>query len=284
MNAKLKLVAPTPLPLPTAMPRPVLSIVKGLDLDSVRLPKGSKYSKTHCPTASDVVTASNDDRIPASGRNNTLTSLAGSMRRKGMGAAAIEAALQAENTDKCDPPLDAAEVSAIAASIMRYPASSSDDIVQSLNGDNGIWRRIRLIPFVVTIPEAQQDKHLQAKLRTELPGILNWAIKGCKDWQKSGLGEPLVVTQAVDEYRQAMDLLSAWIADCCELGPAKEWKSREAYGSYKVWAEGGGYRPMSESVFSRELVMIYKKAKRNDGNYFLGIKQKVWQPSFPTKG
>lgn len=147
--------------------------------------------------------------------------------------------------------------------------------------DIGIWRRIRLIPFVVTIPKAQRDKHLQAKLRTELPGILNWAIKGCKDWQKSGLGEPLVVTQAVNEYRQEMDLLGAWIADCCDLGPAKEWKSREAYGNYKGWAEGGGYRPLSESVFSRELVMIYKKAKRNDGNYFLGMARKAWPPSVP---
>src|SRR4029077_1878469 len=49
--------------------------------------------------------------------------------------------------------------------------------------DKGIWRRIRLVPFNVTIPDADQDKELPNKLRCELPGILAWALKGCLEWQ-----------------------------------------------------------------------------------------------------
>ncbi len=144
--------------------------------------------------------------------------------------------------------------------------------------DHAIWGRIRLLPFVVTIPKEEQDKRLQSKLRAELPGILNWAIKGCKAWQKSGLGEPLVVTEAVAEYREEMDLLSAWIFDCCDLGPDRAWQSREAYINYNTWAEGGGYRPMSENAFSRELAMVYKKVKYKFGNYFHGISEKSLYP------
>ncbi len=564
MKAKLKLVAPTTPPQPTATPRPVLTIVKALGLDSVQLPKGKKTSEASRTSAPSMATASNDGRIPESGRNNTLTSLAGSMRRKGMGEAAIEAALQAENIDKCDPPLDEAEVSAIAASIMRYPASSHEDITQSLNDagnavrfgarhigeviyvaglgwhqwnglfwcrdgmgkvmelakqvardifkeaavvsddalqklvlrhattslkaanleaalklarslpelvvsvdqldshdmllgvangvialrtgklmpvqrnqlmtrhssvifdakatcplflafvdqvtsddkalanflqravgytlsgairerclfflygsgangksvflnvvrellgndlacqtpsetlmvkktggtndiarlqnvravianeveegtllaealvkqmtggeklsarfhyqeffeympkfklfiagnhrpvirgrDNAIWDRIRLIPFVVTIAKAKRDHHLQAKLRAELPGILNWAIKGCKDWQKKGLAEPKIISDAVTAYREEMDVIGAWLAERCIRGDALENKASYAYQNYKGWAEQNGYRPMANGNFGRDLAVIFKRESRKDGNFYLGFK------------
>jgi bifunctional DNA primase/polymerase-like protein/AAA domain-containing protein/primase-like protein len=61
------------------------------------------------------------ERIAKGTRNQTLTSLAGSMRRRGMSREAIEAALLQENTQKCDPPLSEQEVQAIAASIVQYP-------------------------------------------------------------------------------------------------------------------------------------------------------------------
>src|SRR3989304_390085 len=54
--------------------------------------------------------------------------------------------------------------------------------------DLAIWRRIRLIPFNVSIPLPEQDKHLEAKLASELPGILKWAVDGCLEWQREGLG------------------------------------------------------------------------------------------------
>lgn len=59
-------------------------------------------------------------RIPQGERNATLASLAGTMRKRGMTAGAIEAALLAENAARCDPPLPEAEVRAIARSIARY--------------------------------------------------------------------------------------------------------------------------------------------------------------------
>jgi putative DNA primase/helicase len=50
--------------------------------------------------------------------------------------------------------------------------------------DNAIWRRVRLIPFGVTIPEEERDPHLVETLRGEYAGILNWAIRGCLEWQR----------------------------------------------------------------------------------------------------
>ena len=138
--------------------------------------------------------------------------------------------------------------------------------------DNGIWRRVRLIPFDQTIPPARQDKHLQEKLRAELPGILNWAIKGCLDWQKQGLAEPAVVTTAVAAYRAEMDVIQQWIDDRCSVAPAADWKSSEAYYSYSNWAQGSGYKPMALGMFSRDMEKRHPKVKRKDANYFVGIK------------
>jgi putative DNA primase/helicase len=137
--------------------------------------------------------------------------------------------------------------------------------------DEGIWRRIRLVPFVVTIPPAKRDKHLQDKLLTELPGILNWAIKGCIAWQKSGLAQPSVVTDAVNSYREEMDVIGQWLGDCCKVGPQLECKASEAYNSYKYWSEQNGYRPMAAGTFGRDFGDRFRKVKRNDGNYFEGV-------------
>ncbi|OSZ74611.1 phage/plasmid primase, P4 family [Hydrogenophaga sp. IBVHS1] len=564
MSSKLMLVDSITPPQPKVTPRPVLTIVNGLNLDAQKLPGAKRRQKGVGSSTNGQAAARHDGPIPEFGRNNTLTSLAGSMRRKGMSKVSIEAALQSENAIRCEPPLDASEVTAIAASIMRYPAASPDDVIQSLNDtgnamrfgvrhvgeviyvpnrgwyvwdglrwrrdgmgkvmelakqvardifkeadvvnddglqkrvrqhatsslkaanleaalklarslpelvvdvdqldshdmflgvangvidlrtgklqeaqrdqlitrhslvvfdakatcpqflafldqvtggdktlmhylqrvvgyaltglteeqclfflygggangksvflnvvkevlgsdlacqtpsetlmvkksggtndiarlqnvravianevedgnllaealvkqmtggerlsarfhyqeffeympkfklfvagnhkpvirgrDDGIWRRVRLIPFTVTIPKAQQDAQLQIKLRAELPGILNWAIKGCIAWQKKGLSEPKIISDAVDAYREEMDVIGAWQKDCCTVGPLLETKASEAYQSYKHWCERNGYRPMANGNFGRDLAAIFKRVSRKDGNFYVGVK------------
>jgi len=114
--------------------------------------------------------------------------------------------------------------------------------------DHGIWRRIKLIPFDVVVPDAQQDKKLPAKLAAELPGILNWALAGCLAWQRNGMQEPEIVRDATQEYADEMDDIGQFIEEYCELGsdfmaPATELhqaylaarpgsrKSQQAFGS-----------------------------------------------------
>lgn len=85
--------------------------------------------------------------------------------------------------------------------------------------DHGIWRRIKLIPFQVVIPDDKQDKRLPEKLAAELPGILNWAIAGCMDWQRDGMREPECVKAATKEYANESDDVGKFIAEHCETGP-----------------------------------------------------------------
>jgi putative DNA primase/helicase len=76
--------------------------------------------------------------------------------------------------------------------------------------DTAIWRRIRLVPFTVEIPEGERDPELPNRLRAELPGILAWAVQGCLLWLESGLGVPDQVRAATDAYRRESDILGAF--------------------------------------------------------------------------
>lgn len=90
--------------------------------------------------------------------------------------------------------------------------------------DDGIWRRLRLVPFEVQIPPEERDGNLREKLREELPGVLRWAVEGCLAWQRDGLAVPESVQDATREYRSSEDVMGGFLAEYCTRG-AKMWVS-----------------------------------------------------------
>lgn len=102
--------------------------------------------------------------------------------------------------------------------------------------DAGIWRRMRLIPFIVNIPDEEQDKQLGNKLLEELPGILNWAVRGCLDWQTNGLAAPSAVKEATQEYRDEQDILGAFFVENCQFDQYARCDKTELWHLYKEWA------------------------------------------------
>ena len=115
----------------------------------------------------------------------------------------------------------------------------------------GAWRRVRLIPFTVQIPEDERDRTLPEKLRAELPGILAWAVRGCADWLKNGLSTPPEVIEATAKYRVEQDILAGFLADCCVIGDGFEVSTKELGTTYKAWCEAAGEEPMSATLFGR---------------------------------
>ena len=126
---------------------------------------------------------------------------------------------------------------------------------QIRGGDHGIWRRIHLIPFTVTIPPEQQDKMLYERLKAELPDILQWAVEGCLKWQQQGLTPPKSVVNAVEEYRSNMDTIGMWLDECCRFGPGLVTASGTLYSSYKTWVLIAGHGPMSQKRLGETLRM-----------------------------
>jgi putative DNA primase/helicase len=119
--------------------------------------------------------------------------------------------------------------------------------------DNGIWRRLCVIPFDVTIPEAERDGSLLDKLRAELPGILNWAIAGCFEWQKTGLLPPESVTNAGKAYRADMDQVMQFVEDRCVLERGVEATTASLFDAYGQWCGANGERALTKREFGLRL-------------------------------
>lgn len=119
--------------------------------------------------------------------------------------------------------------------------------------DNAIWDRIRLIPFDQRIPDAEQDRDLGRRLAAELPGILAWAVAGCMAWQRDGLGAPDAVRLATEAYRSSMDVLAAWLDDCCVVDDRVSASAADLYRSYRTWCEENGERFLAQKMFALRL-------------------------------
>ena len=115
--------------------------------------------------------------------------------------------------------------------------------------DEAIWRRVRLIPFTVTIPARERDHHLAEQLRSEWPGILRWAAEGCRLWLEEGLNPPHDVVDATDEYRDEMDILGDFVAQRCVLNPLASTVVADSYRAYEDWCSESAERPITKRTF-----------------------------------
>lgn len=137
--------------------------------------------------------------------------------------------------------------------------------------DDGIWRRIRLIPFTVQIPDDQVDKDLKYKLARESIGILNWAVDGALKWQQHGLHTPEIIKGASEGYRKEMDVISAFIDEMCDTGEQYQVKSSELYQTYKQWADDNSQYRMSNTKFGKELTQKFDRKHTMNGNMYIGL-------------
>ncbi|WP_163571080.1 DNA primase family protein [Fodinicola feengrottensis] len=154
--------------------------------------------------------------------------------------------------------------------------------------DEGLWRRVKLIPFERWFAPDERDQELSRTLQKESAGILAWAVRGAVEWYEDGLREPMVITASVDSYKESSDALSGffpWAGGETEgliKDPASVVLGNQAYLLYCNWADSEGlkgtdvwkrqtfYRAMEERGISRErrekgqtLVGVRKSTKRD---------------------
>lgn len=140
--------------------------------------------------------------------------------------------------------------------------------------DDGIWRRLILIPFEVQIPEDKVDKNLKHKLMREAPAILNWALEGSLMWQREGLNPPQKVLDASVAYRNEMDVIEFFISEECIVGEGYEIGAQELFKAYKNWAKESGEYSMGQRKFGMKMKEKYERKRKENGNFYLGLNLK----------
>lgn len=119
--------------------------------------------------------------------------------------------------------------------------------------EEGIWRKAQLVSWSVHIEDGERDRSYLEKLRPELPGVLRWAVDGCRLWQRFGLRPPASVTAATKEYREDQDVLGSFLSDCTEQKPNAAVVPSELYSAYTAWSVDSGIRPWSAKMLGSKL-------------------------------
>jgi putative DNA primase/helicase len=132
--------------------------------------------------------------------------------------------------------------------------------------DHAAWRRIKLVPFVVTIPDHEKDKQLADRLKAESSGVLAWAVAGCLDWYRHGMQEPDEVRQATEAYRREQDVICTFITECCHCQAEARVKVSALYEAYGRWS---GDRFTTQPAFNEKLrANGYESRRGHGGSYF----------------
>ena len=144
-------------------------------------------------------------------------------------------------------------------------------------GDNGIWRRLVLLPFERNFdadPTVVKDVKREEKLLAEGQGILAWLIQGVAEYQRKGLDAPEKVRAARAQYRSQMDLLSEWIEECCELGEGYESTMESLWRSWETYAKQRGILQYVRSsiALGRRLDQRFPDGKRGGKRIRMGIR------------
>jgi putative DNA primase/helicase len=140
------------------------------------------------------------------------------------------------------------------------------------DASGGMWRRVRLIHFGQPIPKNERDPHLSAKLRAELPGILNWALEGLRRVNERGeLVVPDAIAAATADYRAEQDPLTDFLRDCCAVGPGYTSSAADLWPVWCDWCREGGEREGTQRKLGAELTQRKFERYRNNGIRWRGL-------------
>lgn len=120
--------------------------------------------------------------------------------------------------------------------------------------DNGIWRRLKPIPFNGKFEGDALDPRLEEKLARELPGIRNWAIDGWVDLMMGGeLVEPAAVIQAREAYQEEMNIVHQFVVDRCIRRDDLTVPTGMLYQNFRMYCEEHGLHVCSSRKFGKDL-------------------------------
>lgn len=123
--------------------------------------------------------------------------------------------------------------------------------------DYGIWRRVLIVHWSVTVPEGERlvPSILAAKLDAERSGILNWLIVGVVSYLRDGLTPfiPAAVREFTEEYRTERDNIGSFHDQCISPAPGESIQAGPLYKLYREWCELNGLLPANQKSFGVRL-------------------------------
>lgn len=147
--------------------------------------------------------------------------------------------------------------------------------------DDGIWRRLKVIPFNAKIKGNSDIKNYADYLYEKAaPAIMKWIIEGAEKVSKSDhkVDDPKCVKDAVASYREDNDWLGHFLADCCDIGDGLTEKSGEFYQQYRAYCiQSGEYTRSTTDFYSAVEKAGFVRRKGMKGTLVYGLSLKSGQ-------
>lgn len=147
--------------------------------------------------------------------------------------------------------------------------------------DDGIWRRLIVIPFNAKITGKSDIKNYADYLFEHAgPAIMSWIIEGAKKAIDKDFHTDLpdVVAAAIKAYREDNDWLGQFLEECCEIAPSYKEKSGELYQAYRSHCmQNGEYIRSTTDFYSAMDKAGYNRIRKNTGVQVVGLKLKEGQ-------
>ena len=118
--------------------------------------------------------------------------------------------------------------------------------------DDGIWRRLMIVPFDVQIPKEERDPLIVDRMLAEGPGILNWLVEGALAFLEGGLAAPAQVSKATDDLRKDADPYGKFLDDACVVtgDPSDSITSRDLMLCFTFWQMRRGESPFKDRTIT----------------------------------
>lgn len=140
--------------------------------------------------------------------------------------------------------------------------------------DDGIWRRLHLVPFARKFAEHERDPWLESKLLEERDGILAWMVRGCLEWQRHKLKQSTSVRRESATYRKESDLLGEFLDEMTKANPEARVEQTHLFEQYRKWHEANGTRPGSKNTFTKKMAERgYGTSKSTNKRFYTGVDQ-----------
>lgn len=142
--------------------------------------------------------------------------------------------------------------------------------------DEGIWRRLVVIPFNARFEGKSDIKNYTSFLKEHAGGyILTWLIEGAKKAFDSDFRNsvPPEVEEAIGRYRQNNDWFSHFLEECCETGEGLTEKSGEFYEAYRAFcARSGDYARSTSEFYGEAESRGLERVRKKDGRFIIGAR------------
>ena len=143
--------------------------------------------------------------------------------------------------------------------------------------DDGIWRRIKVIPFNVSF-KGREDKDLTDKLSNEIQGIMNWAVTGLKKWLEVGLNSPDEIATATKAYRSESDVIANFMEERVENVAGEKVSAIALYAAYREYCSNAGLSAGSKTIFGRQMSQMSISRVKISSFFYMDIKLKISSP------